>query len=239
MLRAICGFSPHSSIAVSASILSSSSFLSPSSSFNQKVLEPCHFFDEKQAVEEDLFLLPAISDRKYNVLQRTKQSPTPIRNKKSVIQSEHKHSQTVIPYSPASPDLSPKDHLPPILTAATQLRTLGHRKKWQSISFGKSLPDDYDSANGPNWALCRREVRKLHFKWWKSGIIRTAITPEAIKVILQRSETLIQLYNNYDQAPEDFYKEAENKGSSLWHTSSVLRYTATGCHGYGRFIKEL
>src|SRR6185437_8997749 len=62
-----------------------------------------------------------------------------------------------------------------------------------------------------NWALCRREVRKLHFKWWKSGIISTAITPEDIKVILQKSETLIQLENKYYKAREDFYKEAENR----------------------------
>src|SRR6185437_14233861 len=53
---------------------------SPSSSFNQKGLEPCRFSDENRAVEEDFFLLPAISERKYNVLQCTKQSPTPIRN---------------------------------------------------------------------------------------------------------------------------------------------------------------
>src|SRR6185437_8479271 len=116
----------------------------PSFSFNQKVLEPCRFSDENRAVEKDLFLLLAISDSNYNVLQRTKQSPTPIRNKKSVIQSEHKHSQTVIPYSPASPDPPAKNHLPPILTASTQLLTLtpewrpfcdelhlGDRKKWQ------------------------------------------------------------------------------------------------------------
>src|SRR6185437_6706022 len=58
-------------------------FLLPPSLTKKKRPEPCRFFVENQSIAEDLFLSPAISDTKYNVLQRPKQSPTRIRNKKT------------------------------------------------------------------------------------------------------------------------------------------------------------